>query len=54
MRHSEIGLIYADIELTSVYDMALAHKGYISQDEIKRIKVKALVDSGDMAKKSLK
>jgi clan AA aspartic protease len=41
-----MGLIYADIELTNMYDMALAHKGYINKDQVKRIKLKALVDSG--------
>jgi clan AA aspartic protease len=41
-----MGLVYADIELINVYDMALAHKGYIQNHEIKKTKVKALVDSG--------
>jgi clan AA aspartic protease len=41
-----MGLVYADIELINVYDMALAHKGYIQDSEIKKTRVKALVDSG--------
>jgi clan AA aspartic protease len=41
-----MGLIYADIELISADDLALSRRGYIEKKEIKRIKVKALVDSG--------
>ena len=41
-----MGLIHANIELVSSDDKALARKGYISNDEIKRVKVRALVDSG--------
>jgi clan AA aspartic protease len=41
-----MGLIYADLELVSAEDMALARKGYIDKSEIKKENVKALVDSG--------
>ncbi len=41
-----MGLTYADIELISADDLALSRRGYIEKKEIKRIKVKALVDSG--------
>lgn len=42
----EIGLIYAEIELISGDDLALHRRGYIKEEDIKRIKVSALVDSG--------
>jgi clan AA aspartic protease len=41
-----MGLVYADIELISVDDLVLSRKGYIDKEQIKRLKVKALVDSG--------
>jgi clan AA aspartic protease len=41
-----MGLVYAEIELISSDDLAYVRKGYISETEIKRKKVKALVDSG--------
>ncbi|MBF0475092.1 MAG: hypothetical protein HQK59_04520 [Deltaproteobacteria bacterium] len=41
-----MGLVYADIELTSTDDLALCRKGYIKPDQIKRTQVRALVDSG--------
>lgn len=41
-----MGLIYAELELISSDDMALHRRGYLPEDEIKRTKVNALVDSG--------
>lgn len=41
-----MGLVYAEIELINGEDLALARKHYIGEDEIKRMKVSALVDSG--------
>ncbi len=41
-----MGLIYADLELVSADDIALERKGYIKKEDIKKEKVKALVDSG--------
>ncbi len=40
------GLVYADIELISGDDLTLHAKGHIKEDEIKRMTVRALVDSG--------
>jgi clan AA aspartic protease len=42
----EMGLVYADIELISGDDLALYRRGYIKEVDIKRISVRALVDSG--------
>lgn len=42
----DIGLIYADIELINSEDIALARRHYIGEDEIKRMHVSALVDTG--------
>lgn len=42
----EMGLVYADIELINAGDLYLYQKGYIKEDEIKRVVVNALVDSG--------
>jgi hypothetical protein len=39
-------LVYADIELISSDDLALHRRGYLPEDEIKRMRVTALVDSG--------
>ena len=41
-----MGLIYADLELINSDDLALLRRGYLTEDEVKRIKVKALVDTG--------
>ncbi len=41
-----MGITYAEIELISSDDIALHRRGYIPEDQIKSIKVKALVDSG--------
>jgi clan AA aspartic protease len=40
------GLVYADIELIRAYDLALYHHGIITEDQIKRMTVSMLVDSG--------
>ncbi len=42
----KMGLVYADIDLISGDDLALHRRGFIAEDEIKRMKVTALVDSG--------
>lgn len=42
----ELGLIYADLELISVDDLALCRRGFLSEDEVRSIRVRALVDSG--------
>ena len=41
-----MGLIYAEIELINGGDIALARHGYIGKDEVKRIRVTALVNTG--------
>ena len=41
-----MGLVYAEIELINAGDIELARRHYIGEEEIKRIKVTMLVDSG--------
>jgi len=43
---NEMGLVYAEIELTSFDDIALHRRGFLEEDKIKRVKVAALVDTG--------
>jgi clan AA aspartic protease len=42
----KMGLTYADIELVSTDDLALHRRGYLPEDEVKRMSVTALIDSG--------
>jgi clan AA aspartic protease len=41
-----MGLVYADIELLSADDLALHRRGYLPEEEIKRVRVTAMVDTG--------
>lgn len=41
-----MGLVYADIELINGEDMVLARRGYLDQDDIKKMHINVLVDSG--------
>jgi clan AA aspartic protease len=41
-----MGLVYADIELISGDDLALHRRGFLPEEQIKRMRVSALVDSG--------
>jgi len=41
-----MGLVYADIELINGFDEELAYKHIIGEDEVKRISINILVDSG--------
>ena len=41
-----MGLVYADIELVSGDDLVLHRHGFLKEDQIKRLRVSALVDSG--------
>lgn len=41
-----MGLVYAEIELISVDDLVLHRRGFMTEDQIKSLKVNALVDSG--------
>lgn len=43
---NEMGLVYAEIDLISVDDIVLHRRGFIEENEVKQVKVKALVDSG--------
>jgi clan AA aspartic protease len=43
---NEMGLVYAEIDLENGGDTYLFRKGLIKEDEIKKVRVKALVDSG--------
>jgi clan AA aspartic protease len=42
----KMGHVYADIELISGDDLALHRRGFLPEDEIKRMRVSALVDTG--------
>lgn len=42
----DMGLVYADIELISSDDLALYRRGYAKEEEVRRLTVNALVDSG--------
>jgi clan AA aspartic protease len=41
-----MGLVYAEIELINAEDLALARKHIIGEEEVKRMRVNMLVDSG--------
>ena len=41
-----MGLVYADIELLSTEYLFLARRGKLAKDQVKSVKVTALVDSG--------
>jgi len=41
-----MGLVYAEIELISTVDIALHTRGFLSEDKIKRMRIRALVDTG--------
>ncbi len=41
-----MGLVYAEIELISTVDIALHIRGFLSEGKIKRVRTRALVDSG--------
>ena len=42
----EMGLVYADIELINAGDIEMARRHIIGEDEIKRMHINALVDTG--------
>ena len=41
-----MGYVYADIQLTNEDDLAFKRRGWAAEAEIRRVKTKALVDSG--------
>lgn len=43
-----MGLVYAEIELISGDDLVLARKNLIGEDEVKRMNISALVDTGSI------
>lgn len=43
---NEMGLVFAEIQLTSVDDLVLHRRGFLEKEKIKAVKVKSLVDSG--------
>jgi clan AA aspartic protease len=45
-KSTAMGLVYADIELINGADLVLAKRKYIGEDEVKRMRVNALVDTG--------
>ena len=42
----KMGFTYADIELISTDDLVLHRRGFLPEEEVKRMRVTALVDSG--------
>lgn len=46
MKTENMGITYAEIELISGDDVVLHRRGYIQEDQIRTITVRALVDSG--------
>jgi clan AA aspartic protease len=46
MKSAIMGITYAEIELTRGDDMALFREGYIPEGRVRRVTVRALVDSG--------
>jgi clan AA aspartic protease len=43
---SRIGFVYAEIELVNTEDLALHRRGFLAEDKIKRMRIRAMVDSG--------
>ncbi len=43
---ADVGLVYATLELVSSGDLVLARHGYLPTEQVKRIYVNAMVDSG--------
>jgi clan AA aspartic protease len=46
MKNKEMGLIYADIELVNSGDLELVRRGYLDIDDVKRMHINILVDTG--------
>ena len=43
-----MGLIYAGIELINTHDLEMVRRGYMDQDEVKRMHINVLVDTGSI------
>jgi clan AA aspartic protease len=46
MKKEDMGLVYADIELINAGDLEMVRRNYMDKDEIKRMRLNILVDSG--------
>ncbi|MFB2898196.1 clan AA aspartic protease [Aerosakkonemataceae cyanobacterium BLCC-F50] len=46
MKTANMGITYAEIELIRSDDLALLEVGFLQEEQIRRVKVRALVDSG--------
>ena len=46
MATENMGLVYADIELVRGDDLALLRAGYVSEEQVRKVYVRAMVDSG--------
>jgi clan AA aspartic protease len=46
MKDKNMGFIYADIEIINTLDLGMAQRGFIGNDEIKRMHISILVDTG--------
>ncbi len=46
MDTASMGLVYADVELVSGDDLVLSRRGYLPENQIKRLYTRSLVDSG--------
>ena len=43
-----MGFVYADITIVNSFDVTAAKKGIVAEDDVKKMSVKALVDTGAM------
>ncbi|MEM9092747.1 MAG: retroviral-like aspartic protease family protein [Cyanobacteria bacterium P01_F01_bin.53] len=46
MKVEQMGITYAELELIRADDLALVRAGYLSEDQVNRLTVTAMVDSG--------
>lgn len=46
MKTASMGITYAEIELVRGDDLALLREGYITEEQVRQVKILALVDSG--------
>jgi clan AA aspartic protease len=46
MKEKHMGFIYADIEIINTLDLGMAQRGFIGNNEIKKMHVSILVDTG--------
>ncbi|HHT9109703.1 MAG TPA: clan AA aspartic protease [Candidatus Brocadiaceae bacterium] len=41
-----MGIVYAELILTNIEDMGLLRRGYLKEEQVRKMKVNSLVDSG--------